>query len=194
VEIKFSKPINPSTAVANSFGLNHFQIVRQEGYGAGNNTISTPSISQVQRSNDDTRIFLQVGNIAAVDRLLKITAGGIRSSSGEQLYFNQTYFTHNYQSAQAFNPAGPTGIANRHAGDKYMDNRVSHFQQAGELKVSVKLHGAYTVSLRKFNGAAVEAQSGNSPQELTFQAKDRKGLYILQVAQGKRSYLRPVSF
>jgi hypothetical protein len=195
IEIKFSKPVNPATAVPGSFVLNHYQITRQSGYGAGNTSISAPSISQVQVSNDGRRVFLQVGNVAAVDRVLKIIAGGVRAegSTTEALWFNQAYFTHNYQSNLAFNPVSDvTGL--RHAGDAFLDSRVSHLRIATGLQVNVNLQGAYTVSLSQFNGVRVEHKQGRNPGEIRFTAQGRKGLYVLQVAQGGRVYRRPVAF
>ena len=188
VEVEFTNPINPSTATAGAFALTQYQLKRSDGYGAGNDQMAKPTISQVKVSNDNKRVFLQVGNQAGIDRVLKIVMPGVRSASGAALWFNQVFFTHNYQSTAAFEPT--TGAAPR-AADKYLENHLAFQALGGRLRVETTLHGEYALSLRSMNGARVEEKSGRGPAAFTF-APGRKGLHVLQVTQGKRSYARPV--
>ncbi len=191
IEIRFTQPINPATAVAGSFVLKHFKITRKTGYGDGNDAIPAPAIRQVLVSADAKRIFLQVGNIADTDRVLKITAAGIRSATGGSPFFNQTIFTHNWQSTEAFNAA--TRIVDRAPVDRFMENHIAYRKQAGSLIVNVTLPGDYSVSLRTLNGSRVEEATRLNQAEYTF-AGAHQGMFILQVAQGTHAYCRPVFF
>ncbi len=192
VEVVFSQPVSTASAVAGSFTLHEWQIKRQQGYGAGNNSVTPPAITGVQLSTDQTRVFLNIGNQAVIDRVLVITAAGIRSQSGgSPLIYDQTWFTHNYQSTVPFDPA-PTSVADREV-DKFMQDRVQQTLLGDAVKVQVDLQGAYTVALSSFNGARVEVKNGFNPNEFTLPAPGR-GLYILQVRQGKHGYVRPVAF
>jgi hypothetical protein len=191
VEIAFSQPVSEASAVAGSFALRQYDLVRQEGYGAGNNTSTAPAISSVQLSQDGSRVFLGIGNNAKIDRVLSITAGGIRSRTGNAaLVFNSTLFTHNYQSAVAFDPK-PVSISQR-AADQYMNNHVMHSMLPGAVKLQVDLKGAYTVSLSRLNGAVVEKRQGFDAGEFTLKGSG-EGLHVLEVRQGGRAWARPVS-
>jgi hypothetical protein len=191
IEIAFSQPVSAASAVAGSFALRQYDIVRQEGYGAGNNTSTTPAISSVQLSQDGSRAFLGIGNNAKIDRVLSITAGGIRSRNGNAtLAHNAALFTHNYQSTEAFNAT--VRIADR-ATDKYMSDRVMHTLLPGAVKLRVDLQGAYTLSLSKLNGALVEKRRGSDAGEFILKAQG-EGLHIVEVRQRGRAYVRPVSF
>jgi hypothetical protein len=192
IEIVFSQPVSEASAVAGSFAIRQYDLVRQEGYGAGNNTSAAPAIASVQVSQDGYRVFLGIGNNAKFDRVLAITAGGIRSRSGNAaLVYNSTLFTHNYQSTVAFNPAA-VSIPDRSA-ERYMDDHVTHSMLPGAVKLRVDLKGAYSISLRKLNGAIAETRHGFDPGEYTLKASG-EGLHILEVRQGGRAYIRPVSF
>ncbi len=192
VEIAFSQPVSEASAVAGSFALKQYDLVRQEGYGAGNNTSTAPAISSVQISQDGSRVFLGIGNNAKIDRVLSITAGGIRSRTGNAaLVFNSTLFTHNYQSAVAFDPK-PVSLSQR-AADQYMNNHVMHSMLPGAVKLQVDLKGAYTVSLSRLNGAVVEKRQGFDAGEFTLKGAAGEGLHVLEVRQGGRAWARPVS-
>ena len=192
VEIEFSQPVAPATAVAGSFLLNPYQLKRQDGYGAGNETITKPPIDAVQISGDHKRVFLQIGNFALPDRVIVITAAGIRSEAGNgSLFFNRTWFTHNYQSTQPFNPT--TGITRKV--DKFMADRISHSNlRPGVVSVKVDLDGPYSVSLRSVTGRQKDERKGNSPSEFTFTPGMGSGISILQVRHGDHNYLRPLNF
>jgi hypothetical protein len=190
IEIDFTAPVDPATAVAGSFALNQYQLKRQDAYGAGNDEIAAPSIGTVLVSDDGRRVFLQLGNVAAVDRVLKIAASGIRSASGSPLFFNEAYFTHNYQSHKPFE-AGITALRNGPSG-LFMDNHVTCRLQAGSLTVEVGLAGSYRVSLHTLGGALLEDKAGSGPASFTFTGAGRHGLRVLQVVQGKRTILKPV--
>lgn len=192
IEIAFSQPVSAASAVAGSFALRQWDLVRQEGYGAGNTASTAPSISSVQVSEDGSRVYLGIGNNAKVDRVLSIIAGGIRSRTGNAtLVFNQAWFTHNYQSTVAFSPV-PTRIADR-AADRYMEDRIHQTALPGAVKLRVDLEGAYTVALSEVNGSRREEKRGFGAGEITVAAPGR-GLYIVQVRQGDRAYTRPVAF
>lgn len=191
IEVVFSQPVSQASAVAGSFAFKQWDLKRQSGYGAGNNSVTPPAIGGVEVSDDGTRVFLKIGNHAAPDRVLSIVAAGIRSQAkNEALVFNQAWFTHNYQSTEAFDPK-PTGIAGR-ISDKYMDAHVSQALIPGGVKLRVDLKGAYTVALSSFSGARLLEKAGTGPGEIRLAAPGR-GLYILQVRQGKRAYVRPVT-
>jgi hypothetical protein len=191
IEIAFSQPVSEASAVAGSFALKQWDLVRQEGYGAGNNTSTAPAISSVQVSQDGTRVFLGIGNNAKIDRVVSIIAGGIRSKSGNStLVYNQALFTHNYQSTVQFSATGP--VAARQV-DKYMNSHVLHSVLPGEVKLNVDLKGSYTMSLSTLNGTQVEKREGFNAGEFTLKAPGR-GLHILQVVQGERAYVRQVAF
>ena len=100
-------------------------------------------------------------------------------------------FTHNYQSTAAFN-ATTVRIADR-ASEKYMSDHVMHTRLPGAVKLKVDLKGAYTLSLSKLNGSLVEKRQGFEAGEFTFKAPG-EGLYLVEVRQGGRAYVRPVSF
>ncbi|MEO7425953.1 MAG: hypothetical protein ABI036_12255 [Fibrobacteria bacterium] len=192
VEIAFSQPVSEASAVAASFALKQYDLVRQEAYGGGNNTSTAPAISSVQLSQDGSRVFLGIGANAKIDRVLSITAGGIRSRTGNaSLVYNATLFTHNYQSTVAFSPT-PVSLADR-AATQFMNNHVMHTMLPGGVKLRVDLKGAYTLSLSKLNGATLEKQQGFDAGEFSFKAPGQ-GLYIVEVRQGGRAYTRPVSF
>jgi hypothetical protein len=192
IEIDFSQPVSEASAVAASFALRQYDLVRQEGYGAGNNTSTAPAIGSVQLSQDGSRVFLGIGNNAKIDRVLSITAGGIRSRTGNAaLVYNAALFTHNYQSAVAFDPK-PVSIADR-ATDRYMNDHVMPSMLPGAVKVRVDLKGSYTVSLRRLNGAVVETLQGSDAGEFTLKSAG-EGLHVLEVRQSGRAWARPVSF
>lgn len=192
IEIAFSQPVSTASAVAASFALRQWDLARQEGYGAGNTASTAPAISSVQLSEDGNRVFLGIGNNAKPDRVLSIIAGGIRSRTGNaSLVFNQAWLTHNYQSTEAFS-SSPVRIADRGM-DRYMSDRIHHSMLPGAVKLSVNLKGAYTLSLSELNGARMEEKQGADAGEFTFKAPGR-GLYILQVRQGEKSFVRPVTF
>jgi hypothetical protein len=177
--------------VAASFALRQWDLVRGEGYGAGNNTSTAPTISGVQLSTDARRVFLAIGNNAKTDRVLSIIAGGIRSATGNaSLVFNQAWFTHNYQSTETFNAT--VRVADR-ASDKYMDARVRHTALPGAVRLRIDLEGAYTMALSGLNGSRMEERQGFGAGEFTLKAPGR-GLHILQVRQGGRAYVRSVTF
>lgn len=191
IEIAFSQPVSSASAVAASFALRQWDLVRGEGYGAGNNTSTAPAIGGVQLSTDARRVFLAIGNNAKTDRVLSIIAGGIRSATGNaSLVFNQAWFTHNYQSTEAFNAA--VHIADR-ASDKYMNARVSHTALRDGVRLRVDLKGAYTMALSSLNGARVEERQGFDAGEFTLKAPGH-GLHVLQVRQGGRAYVRSLAF
>ena len=191
IEIQFTQPINPATAVPGSFLLTHYQITRKTGYGDGNDKITAPAISQVLVSNDNKRIFLQVGDIAKIDRVLKIVAPGIRSATGGTLFFNQTIFTHNWQSTEAWNVV--TDLAAPSRMDRFIENHVAYRKSGGALLVSVTLPGEYTVSLCSLNGKKVEEGTRVNQSEYAF-GSGRQGMFILRVTQGGRAFARPVFF
>lgn len=191
IEITFSQPVSEASAVAGSFALKQWDLVRQEGYGAGNNSSTAPAISSVQVSADGYRVFLGIGNNAKADRVLSIIAGGIRSKTGNAaLVYNQALFTHNYQSTVAFSPT--VGIAERQS-DQYMSSHVMHTMLPGAVKLRVDLKGEYTVALSGLNGSLLEEKHGFDPGEFTLKAQGH-GLHIVEVRQGGRAYVRPVSF
>lgn len=191
VEIAFSQPVSEASAVAASFALRQYDLVRQDGYGAGNNTSTAPSISSVQLSQDGSRVFLAIGNNAKIDRVLAITAGGIRSRTGNaSLVHTMALFTHNYQSTVAFSPT--VGIAKSQS-DRYMNDHVMHTMLPGAVRLRVDLKGAYTLSLSRLNGAVIEKREGYDAGEFTLKSRG-EGLHIVEVRQGGRSYVRPVSF
>jgi len=190
IEIAFSQPVSQASAVAASFALKQWDLVRQEGYGAGNNTSTAPSISSVQVSEDGTRVFLGIGNNAKIDRVLSIIAGGVRSQTGNSsLVFNQAWFTHNYQSTVPFS-ASTVAIQKV---DKYMNSHVMHTVIPGAVKLNVDLRGNYTVALSKLDGTLLEERQGFDAGVITLKAPGR-GLHILQVRQGSHAYVRQVAF
>jgi hypothetical protein len=191
VEIAFSQPVSEVSAVAASFALKQYDLVRQEGYGAGNNTSTAPAISSVQMSQDGHRLFLGIGNNAKIDRVLSITAAGIRSRTGNAaLVFNSTQFTHNYQSTVPF--SATVGTADR-VSERFMNDHVKHTLLPNGVRLNVDLKGAYSVSISKLNGALVMKQQGFDAGEFTLKASGG-GLHIVEVRQGGRTYVRPVSF
>jgi hypothetical protein len=189
VEIQFSQAIDPATAVAGSFSLGQWRMQRQDGYGAGNNTETVPAIGAVQVSSDNLRVFLQIGNNAATDRLLRVTAGGIRSASGGVLVHNQVWLAHNYQSTAPFNP----GVRVADRVDAHLKNSISYFRPfPGRVTVKSDLAGTYRISLRSLDGRSLDERKGAGPSEFTF-APGGSGIFVLQVTQGERSYSRPLS-
>jgi hypothetical protein len=190
VEMEFTLPIDPATALARNFLLNQYQIKRQDGYGAGNDQVAAPIISDVKVSEDKQRVYLAIGDAAAVDRVLKIAPAGIRSATGGQLYFKEAYFTHNYQSHQAFQ-AGSTRIAQAPV-DGFLRDHVTYQVLGPALEVEVDLKGGYSVSLRSMDGSLQESRPGRGPAR--FQFHGGRGLRVLQVSQAGHAYVRPVIF
>lgn len=187
VEVELSQPVDASSARPASFSLNQYQLKRQDGYGAGNDEIAAPAVSAVRLSTDRKRVFLEIGDAAAVDRVLKITAAGLRSS-GAPLFFNQTVFTHNWQSSQPFQ-ADASAIAPRRS-DPFLENHVTCRLQGGSLSIEVDLRGDYSVELRSARGALLEDRAGRGPGRFAFAG--RRGLCVLRVSQGERAFLKPV--
>jgi hypothetical protein len=195
VEMVFTQPFDPATAVSGSFSLEQWTYNRTQNYGCCVTGRSNPSVTGVQRSNDNRRLLIQVNAPGGTDKLLRITASGLRAASGSPstLFLNQVSFSHNYQNNVAFNP-NTTPIAQRDPLSKFLDGAIQHSRpMPGLLKVKVALDGAYSVSVKAMNGAQVEEKKGRGPSEFSFQG-GKGGVYILQVRQGGRSHVRPVVF
>lgn len=198
VEIVFSQPVDPATAVAGNFTLSQWHYNRTSEYGCCIDGNSTPTVASVQLSDDKKRLFIaSTGATAATDRALKIVVGALKSATGASLFHGTAYFTHNYQSTASFN-AVTTSIAGRNgkAFSNALDLAISPTVTPGMLRVKVDLAGAYTVSVHALNGARVEERAGFGPAEFLFPAKSgRQAMQVLQVKQGDGSaYVRPVFF
>jgi hypothetical protein len=74
-----------------------------------------------------------------------------------------------------------------------MNDHVKHSLLPNGVRLNVDLKGAYTVSLSQLNGARMERKQGFDAAEFSFKAPGR-GLHIVEVRQGGRAYVRPVSF
>src|SRR6185503_15414095 len=142
----------------------------------------------VQVSQDNLRVFLQIGNVAKTDRVLKVSPAGIRSASGGSLFFGTAYFTHNFQSNEPFNPLVTRVVEGP---DRFLENHVAWKAEGRMLSVSVDLQGSYAVSLHALDGAALETRAGAGPGRYAF-AGARHGLHVLRVTQGKRAWAKPV--
>jgi hypothetical protein len=197
VEIVFSKPLNASTAVAGNFTLSQWHYNRTSEYGCCIDGDSKPNITAVQLSEDRKRLYLAVnGGTAATDRLLKFVVAGIKSETGEDLFHNTAYFSHNYQSNAAFVSA-PVGVAAKDGNTRanFMDLAVGHTVLPGMLRVKVDLPGGYSVSVHALNGSMVEERKGSGPAEFIFPSQPgTQAMKVLQVKQDGHSYIRPVFY
>ncbi|MDB5051077.1 MAG: hypothetical protein JWO30_4148 [Fibrobacteres bacterium] len=199
VEIVFSQPVDPATAVAGNFTLSQWHYNRTVEYGCcidgqGNN----PSVASVKVSDDHKRVFIaSTGATASLDRELKILTNGIKSATGASLFYATAYFTHNYQSQVPFSTA-TVAIADRNgpaASSNAMDLSIHQTVLPGRLRVQVSLSGNYSVSLHALNGARLDERRGTGPAEFNFSATPgAKSVRMLQVKQAGRSYVRRIFF
>jgi hypothetical protein len=195
VEIVFSQPVDPSTAVGANFTLSQWHYNRTLEYGCCIDGESKPGVASVQISEDKKRLFIaSTGATAAIDRVLKVVVGGLKSATGASLFHGTGYFTHNYQSSVAFN-AATVGVAGRNSRSNSMELAVGHTLLPGMLRVKVDLSGEYTVAIHALNGGLVEERKGSGPAEFSFSSQaGKQAMHVLQVKQNGQAYVRPLFY
>lgn len=197
IEIIFSQPVNPSTAVAGSFSVNQWHVNRTLTYGCCLDQTSNITVTGAQVSNDGKRVYLALNNAgAATDRVMRIQAPGIRSASpaGGSLFHATGYFSHNFQGTAAFNPAGPgTGVAGRDPDGQFLDLAVTQRAMPGRLSVTVDMPGDYRISVHTLKGALLEEKQARGAGTHVF-AAGAPGMKVLRVHRNGRTLARPVYY
>ena len=190
VEIVFSQPLDPASAVPASFSLQQWHYNRTVEYGCCIDQKGNPfTPASVKLSDDKKRLFIGSSDLtAASERELKITAAGIKSAGGGALFQTTAYFTHNYQSTTAFDAAVAVRPAAAALPDLSGALRVS---AAAGLRVHVSVDGAYRLSLLALDGKLLSAQSGRAPRDFAFPASAH-GLRLLRIESSGAVFTRPV--
>lgn len=195
VEIIFSQPIDPATAVPGSFSLQQWHYSRGEAYGCCLDQQGQPFAPTAVKVSDD-RLRVHLGSaavVAAQDRELKIVANGIRSAAGGTLFHATAYFTHTHQSTAAFNPA-PVALASSAAADPDL---LLARPEAGGLRVRVGLRGTWRLTLAGPDGRTEWARAGEGPSEFRLPpsaSRSPRALRILRVACASGSAARTVLY
>lgn len=193
IEIVYSQAVDPATAVPSSFTLSQWHVSRTDVYGCCIDEKTTPTVTEVKISKDNKRLFLALtGSGAATDRVIRVNGPGVKSSTGGSQFHSTAYFSHNHQSAAAFNPDATTSLADRDPAAEFMELAVSHSVQPGILTVKSDLTGSYSVSVHSLSGAELARQTGNGKGTFTFRLADAPGMKVLRVSKSGRTLARPV--
>jgi hypothetical protein len=190
IEIVFSQPVDPATVVAGSFSLQQWHYNRTETYGCCIDQQGNPfAPASVKVSDDRLRVFVASPVVtASQDRELKIVAGGVKSATGGSLFQSTAYFTHNYQSMAAFDPA--VAVAPRPAAASVLGATIL----PGSLRVRLELSGPWTVRLLDPTGRLLAERVGKGPGETRFPTGADHGLRIVQVTGEAGTFARPVAY
>ncbi len=196
VEIRFSQPVDPATVVNGAFALSQWHYTRTETYGCCIDQKTTPGLTSIKLSDDKKRVYLALsGAEGSPDRLLKIVATGIKSAGGTALFHGTAYFSHNYQSTEAFQPA-TVALAPR-APESIPASALRADAVVGGLRVQVDLAGSYTISLRAVDGTWLESRVGHGTGSFLFPARTsspRVAVLSLRASAGGANQIRRMLF
>ncbi|MDB5051559.1 MAG: cytochrome c class [Fibrobacteres bacterium] len=194
--VQFTKPVDKATVAAGAFTVNQSNYHRTATYGCCVDGAESRTVSQATATNDGTAVFIKIDGIknnhpgsALNDYVTYLKLGGIKSATGQSLFYSEAWYTLNYQSQKAFDPAATVAVAPR-PGAK-LAKAMAYRVQGMDVKVSVDLEGEYGLVLADLSGREIASRSGRGASEFAFQAPGARGLYLLQLAPRRSKLLAP---
>jgi hypothetical protein len=187
--IEFTKPVDKATAGAGAFTVTQWLYHRTQTYGCCQDPNEPRGVAEVQFSNDGKGVFLKINGLknnhpggAVTDYLTDVKLGNIKSAAGASLFYNEAWYTLNYQSAMAFDPAATTDI--KPEALARVEKALTWRREAGGLAVSVDLEGGYAVELADVSGRAIASRIGRGAARFTLPTGDERGIRLLRIRQG----------
>jgi cytochrome c len=189
LEIEFTQPVGSGAETVGNYKLEHwkydYSVYEKDPklYYYPDITPAALTVSQVQVSDDKTRVFLAVNGMAERS-VIHVNLGNLASQSGSSLVYKDGWYTLNYFSKVAFSPA-PSAIPtfekrNRTSSDLRVRRQpgIIAFEWTAEYS---------SLTVHDLNGSAIETFNVSGRKSFRWKAaSDHKGLYLLKL-QGKEA-------
>ncbi|MDB5051201.1 MAG: putative large multi-functional protein, partial [Fibrobacteres bacterium] len=197
LQILFTKPVDKTTAAAGAFTITQWNYHRTSTYGCCQDANESRTVSSVQFSNDGMSAFLKIDGLknnhpggALTDYVTNVKLGTIKSSTGATLFYNEAWYTLNYQSTQAFDPAG--NVAVKPAVVAKLEKALGYRKHGDGLAVSVDLDGDYNVTLSDISGRVIGSRDGRGVSEFSIPTGSSRGLCFLRIRHSGTSLAKQV--
>lgn len=182
LEVEFTQPVDPSTALKANFTARQWQYIRQVGYGTGKQPDQPLTVAEAVLSADGRRIFLKMAGLVR-DRVVYVKHTGLKSASGTDSWNDEVWFTHNTVSAREWNPATTALRPPAPAVSRFAKGVSYRLAAGGVVAVSLDVQGAWKASLVSPDGSVEASESGRGSARFQLTpGRARTGLYLLRVA------------
>lgn len=177
LEVELTDAMAPGSFGADSASAVQCQYIRMPQYGVGKQEDEPLSITKGEMSSDGKRLHLVIPGLKA-DRVVDVVLKGVKSTKGKTLWTNEGWFTLNAVSTRAWD-AGPATAAAPSPRPAAFPASLRPLA-SGNLQVTLKEAGDFTLSLRGLDGALLDARSARGPGPVSL-APGRHGVFLVQI-------------
>ena len=203
IEIEFTMPVADDATTLSKYLVDHWHyeptMLTDDDYGGPKKAQVPLTPSSAQISPDGKSVFLKLpgmntGTVVKgfkTGKVVHVVVGALKSKSGKDLLYNETWNTLNNIS-----PTEPFTATTSLDGNASQGTLARlQFEKAPDgLRVLLPMSVPYRVQLLDLHGRVVASKAGARDRITLTEARHRSGVHFLKLANGGREWIKRIVF